>query len=55
MPDKQPSSSSAPDHVDVPPSLLAHDPGLSAERMRELFAAEDAYSPRPAARPTDPA
>ena len=55
MPDKQPPRPSVPDHLDVPPSLLAHDTGLSAERMRELFAAEDAYSPRPAARPTDDA
>ena len=45
------------DHADadVPPSLLGHETGLSPQRLRELIAAEDAYTRRHdgAVRPSD--
>ena len=44
MPD-QPTASAAPD---VPAGLLLHDTGLSPQRLRELMAADDAYTRRPA-------
>ena len=47
MSDQNSDSRARPDVPDVPPALLAHDTGLTPERLRELFAAEDAYTQRP--------
>ena len=47
MTDDRPDSHPRPDLSEVPPALLAHDTGLSPERLRELFAAEDAYTRPP--------
>ncbi len=55
MPDHAHASTSRPDALEVPAVLFAHDTGLSAERLRELFAAEDAYTRRPVTRTGDDA
>ena len=47
MSDQNADSRSRSDVPDVPPALLAHDTGLTLERLRELFAADDAYTRRP--------
>ncbi len=55
MPDHVQNSTPRHDALEVPAALLAHDTGLSAERLRELFAAEDAYTRHPVTRTGDDA
>ncbi len=55
MPDHVQTSTSRPDALEVPAALFAHDTGLSSERLRELFAADDAYTRRPVTRAGDDA
>ncbi len=50
MSDHTPSHASRPEPNDIP-AISSHNTGLSAERLRELLAAEDAYTRRSVARP----